>query len=111
MSSASASASPKTAELRGVIAAHGDEFDALLAKYSATNPRYFGSVARGTARADSDIDIVVDMDPADGNILMRAAGLLEESRELFGREDLDVLPAQILKQTVVASALVDAVPL
>lgn len=47
----------------------------LLEKYHATNPRLFGSVARGPAGPESDTDILVDMDPADGNVVMRASGL------------------------------------
>ncbi|MEO5305941.1 nucleotidyltransferase family protein [Corynebacterium sp. c25Ua_47] len=57
----------------------------LIDRYGATNPKLFGSVARGTASAGSDIDILVGMDPAEGRLLMRASGLLEESRALFGR--------------------------
>ncbi|WP_297008410.1 nucleotidyltransferase family protein [uncultured Corynebacterium sp.] len=64
-----------TRALRGLIAARRDELDALLDKYGATNPRLFGPVARGDAHEGSDIDILVDMDPADGNVFMRASGL------------------------------------
>jgi len=105
------SLSPETLALRELIAAHRDELRALLDRYGAANPRLFGSVARGTARSDSDIDILVEMDPADGNILMRASGLMEETRALFGREDVDVFPVQLLKRPVSASALLDAVAL
>lgn len=65
-------ATPESLALRELLDAHRDEFHALLSKYAATKPRLFGSVARGTAHRDSDIDIIVDMDPADGNVLMRA---------------------------------------
>lgn len=101
----------ETLALRELIDAHRDEFQALLDRYAATNPKLFGSVARGTATAGSDIDILVDMDPADGNLLMRASGLLEETRALFGRDDIDVFPVQLLKRPVSASALMDAVAL
>ncbi|MCQ9389903.1 nucleotidyltransferase domain-containing protein [Brevibacterium sp. 50QC2O2] len=80
-------------------------------KYSARNPLLFGSVARGTAHSGSDIDILVEMDPADGNLLMRASGLMEETRLLFGRDDIDIFPVQLLKRPVSATALADAVPL
>lgn len=53
----------------------------------------------------SDVDIVVDMDPADGNLLMRASGLLEEVRTLFGREDIDIFPEQLLKRPIADVAL------
>lgn len=89
-------------ELRG-------EFQRLLERYGAARPRLFGSVARGSFTPESDIDILVEMDPADGNLLMRASGLMEETRLLFGRDDIDVLPVQLLKWQVLASALADAV--
>ncbi|MDN5741934.1 MAG: nucleotidyltransferase domain-containing protein [Yaniella sp.] len=91
--------------------ARRDEFQALLAKYAATSPRLFGSVARGTARERSDIDILVEIDPADGNLLMRASGLIEETRALFGRDDIDVFPVQLLKRPISRSALEEAVAL
>ncbi|WP_349904290.1 nucleotidyltransferase family protein [Parafrigoribacterium humi] len=104
-------ATPETLALREVIEARRDEFHALLAKYAATNPRLFGSIARGTARKGSDIDILVEMDPADGNLLMRASGLMEESRTLFKRDDVDIFPVQLLKRPISESALADAVAL
>jgi len=104
-------ATPETLALRELLAAHRSELQALLAKYGATNPRLFGSVARGTAGVGSDIDIVVEMDPADGNVLMRASGLMEETRALFGRDDIDIFPTQLLKPTISESALTDAVAL
>ncbi len=102
---------PETLALRELIAARRDEFQVLLDQYGATNPKLFGSVARGTASVESDIDILVEMDPADGNLLMRASGLLDETRALFGRDDVDVFPVQLLKRQVSASALTDAVAL
>jgi len=104
-------ATPETLALREVLDARRDDFLSLLNKYSATNPKLFGSVARGTANADSDIDILVEMDPADGNLLMRASGLMEETRVLFGRDDIDVFPVQLLKRPVSATALDDAIAL
>lgn len=102
---------PETLALRDLVGARRDLFDALMTKYRATNPRLFGSVARGTAGDGSDLDILVEMDPADGNLLMRASGLMEEVRELFGREDVDVFPVQLLKRPISHSALKDAVAL
>ena len=102
---------PETRTLRALLGAHRDEFQVLLDRYRATNPRLFGSVARGTAHADSDIDILVEMDPADGNLLMRASGLLEETRALFGSDSIDIFPVQLLRRPIFKSALVDAVAL
>ncbi|NLE98272.1 MAG: nucleotidyltransferase [Propionibacterium sp.] len=102
---------PETRVLRELIDARRDEFQTLLEQYAATNPKLFGSVARGTAAEGSDIDIIVEMDPADGNLLMRASGLMEETRSLFGRDDIDIFPRQLLKRPVSQSALDDAVEL
>lgn len=101
----------ETLALRELIDARREEFRVLLDRYAATNPRLFGSVARGTASPGSDIDILVEMDPADGNLLMRASGLLEETRALFDRDDIDVFPLQLLKDPVAGSVLDDAVAL
>ena len=106
-----AEVTPETLALRELIEACREEFQALLAKYGATEPRLFGSLARGTAREDSDIDILVEMDPADGNLLMRASGLMEETRALFGRDDVDVFPTQLLKEPISQSAIEDAITL
>jgi predicted nucleotidyltransferase len=81
-----------------------------MRKYGASNPRLFGSVARGDATADSDIDILVDLDPAGGNILFRAGGLNDAFRRILGR-DVDVFPAELLKRNVSETALADAVAL
>lgn len=104
-------ATPDTLALRALIDAHRGELDALLARYHATKPLLFGSVARGTAHAGSDIDILVEMDPADGNLLMRASGLMEEARTLLGTEAIDIFPVQLLKRPVSASVLTEAIPL
>ncbi len=103
-----AAATPETLALRELLNAHRHEFEALLAKYNATQPRLFGSVARGDAGPDSDIDIVVTMDETDGNVLTRASGLMEETRTLFGRDDIDIFPIQLLKPSISECALVDA---
>lgn len=48
----------------------------------------FGSVASGKARADSDIDLLVDLEP--GRTLFDVAALHDELVELLGHE-VDVL--------------------
>ncbi|KAB1642550.1 nucleotidyltransferase domain-containing protein [Gulosibacter chungangensis] len=108
-------ATPESFALRELLDAHRDEFYALLSKYAATKPRLFGSVARGTAHRDSDIDIdidiIVEMNPVDGNVLMRASGLMEETRALFGNDNIDIFPVQLLKESISESALADAIAL
>jgi predicted nucleotidyltransferase len=103
-------ATPSSLALRELIVAHRDELEAVMRRYQASNPRLFGSVARGDAAQDSDIDILVDLDPKDGNILFRAGGLNEEFRRILGR-DVDVFSAGLLKRPVSETALADAVAL
>ena len=97
-------------QLRALLAANTTELRDLLEKYGASNPLLFGSVARGDATSSSDIDILVEMNPEDGNLLMRASGLLEETRELLGK-DIDIFPVQLLKSEVNQQALSEALPL
>ena len=104
------SSTPETVQLRALLAANTTELRALLEKYGASNPLLFGSVARADATSSSDIDILVEMNPEDGNLLMRASGLLEETRELLGK-DIDIFPVQLLKSEVNQQALSEAVPL
>ncbi|WP_394275051.1 nucleotidyltransferase family protein [Luteococcus sp.] len=94
---------PEKLSLRELLAARCEEFQVLLDGYGAANPKLFGPVARGTASAGSRIDILVEMDPAEGDLLMRASGLLAETRALFGCDDIDVFPLQLLKRPVSAS--------
>ncbi len=98
----------QTLRLRASIRAERAGLFEVLARFSATNPRLFGSVARGDARDDSDLDLLVDLAPAVGNELLRVAGLAEELSELLGVR-VDVVAPTLLRDEVSASALEDAV--
>ena len=63
------------------LQARRDEILALASKRGARNIRVFGSVARGQARADSDIDFLVDMD--EGRSLLDLSGLLMDLESLL----------------------------
>lgn len=65
-----------------------DEILRIAAERGARNVRVFGSVARGEADEQSDVDFLVDMEP--GRNLLDMGGLLMDLRELLGR-DVDVL--------------------
>jgi predicted nucleotidyltransferase len=60
------------------------EILALAEKRGARNVRIFGSVARGEARVDSDIDFLVDLEP--GRSILDPGGLLMDLRSLLGCE-------------------------
>ena len=94
--------------LRAAIACHRDALDAILARYAATNPRIFGSVARGDATPDSDIDLMVDLLPRRGSELLRVSGIAEELIEVLGTR-VDVVAASLLRGEVSSTALADLV--
>ncbi len=97
--------------VRQVIERHRARVEAILARYGASNPRLFGSVARGDAVEGSDVDLLVDLDPeAEGNVLLRVAGIGEELSAVLGVQ-VDVVTDVLLRDQVAASAHADAVPL
>jgi predicted nucleotidyltransferase len=79
-----------------------------LRKLGVCHAAVFGSVARGDSRADSDIDVLVDLDP------QRPMGLFEYARvklylaELLG-EHTDVVNRKTLKPLLKESITRDAV--
>ncbi len=73
------------------------EIREIAAKHGARNVRVFGSVARGEARPDSDVDFLVDMEP--GRTLLDLGGLLMDLRDLLGRE-VDVVTEHGLKPRI-----------
>lgn len=54
----------------------------IAARHGARKVRVFGSVARGKATADSDIDFLVEMEP--GRSLFDLGGLHADLEELMG---------------------------
>lgn len=80
----------------------------IAARHGAHNLRVFGSVARGDARPDSDVDILVDMEP--GRSLFDLGGLLYDLRTLLG-VDVDVVTEKGLRPRIRAQVMQEAVPL
>lgn len=75
---------PTLAELRAVRA----RIIEIVERYRGSNVRVFGSVARGDAEPDSDVDLLVDLAP--GASLLDLGGMDTELRDLLGR-DVDVV--------------------
>ncbi|ABQ91815.1 nucleotidyltransferase family protein [Roseiflexus sp. RS-1] len=81
---------------------------ALAAKHGARNVRVFGSVARGDADEQSDIDVLVQMEP--GRSLLDLGGLQYDLEQLLGCR-VDVVTEQGLKARLREEILSEAVTL
>jgi predicted nucleotidyltransferase len=80
----------------------------ICAKHGARNVRVFGSVARGEADEQSDIDLLVDMEP--GRTLLDLGGLLMDLQALLGH-NVDVVTKRGLKPRIRERVLAEAVAL
>ncbi|HEX6441740.1 MAG TPA: nucleotidyltransferase family protein [Stellaceae bacterium] len=69
--------------LRDELHRRRDDILAIAARHGVSNLRIFGSVARGEEKAESDIDLLVDL--ADDRGFDDYLGLIEELERLFGR--------------------------
>lgn len=89
-----------------LLRAKREEILATARRNGARNVRVFGSVARGEADSDSDVDLLVDMEP--GWSLLDLGGLCYQLEELLGRP-VDVVPAENLKPRIRDRVLREAV--
>ena len=78
------------------------------AEYGAYNVRVFGSVARSEADAESDIDLLVDMER--GRSLLDLGGLLMDLQDLLGC-NVDVVTEDGLRDRIRDRVLKEAVAL
>ena len=80
----------------------------IARQHGGRSVRVFGSVARGDARSDSDVDLLIEMEP--GSSLFDQAAMLAELRELLGR-DVDVVTPEGLRPRIRDRVLREAVSL
>src|SRR5207244_5014388 len=80
----------------------------IAARHGARSVRVFGSIARGEARPESDIDLLVKMGP--GRSLLDQAALLVELQDLLGR-DVDIVTDEGLRGRIRGRVLREPVPL
>ncbi len=91
-----------------LLASKRDEIIRLAEKHGAHNVRVFGSVARGDAGTESDVDLLVDLEA--GRSLLEHAALLLELEDLLGRR-IDVVTERGLRPRVRERVLSEAQPL
>lgn len=80
----------------------------IAAKYGAYNIRVFGSVARGEARDNSDVDFLVEMET--GRNLLDRVGLKQDLEELLERR-VDIAKTSNLHTQIRDKVLREAVAL
>jgi predicted nucleotidyltransferase len=97
--------------VRTALDAIRENRDAILriaAKYGALQVRVIGSVARGQARPDSDVDFLVTW--REGTSLLDQAALILELEKLLGRK-VDIASDGWVKPSIRESVYRDAIAL
>lgn len=77
-------------------------------KHGIDRLRAFGSLARGEAKAGSDVDLLVDLKP--GHTLLDLAAFRREAAEILDLP-VDVATADMLKERIRDEVLGEALPL
>jgi uncharacterized protein len=90
------------------LAAQREAILRIAAAYGASNVRVFGSVARGDARPDSDVDLLVDLAP--NRSLLDLGGVQMDVQALLGCH-VDVVTAPGLRPRIRRRVLAESVPL
>lgn len=92
-------------DLLALLIRNRQEILALADRRGARNIRLFGSVARNEARADSDIDLLIDLDP--DRSLLDVGGLAMDISALLGRP-VDVVTEAGLRDRIRPRVLQEA---
>ncbi len=95
-------------ELSQLVREKREEILRIAASHGAHNVRIFGSVARGEAGPESDVDVLVDMEA--GRSLFDLGGLLSDLQELLN-QPVDVVTEKGLREHIRERVLREAVPL
>ena len=95
-------------DLYGTLRARREEILRLAARHGASEVRVFGSVARGEAREESDVDFLVELEP--GRSLLDHAALVIDLQDLLARR-VDVATVRGLREDLRDRVLAEAIPL
>jgi predicted nucleotidyltransferase len=85
-----------------------DEVLAIAKQHGAHSLRIFGSTARGEARPNSDVDLLVELEP--GRSLLDLVAIKQDIEDILGRK-VDVLTEAALSPYFKQRVLQDAIPL
>ncbi|QWT24761.1 nucleotidyltransferase domain-containing protein [Subtercola sp. PAMC28395] len=97
-----------TSELGRRLSANRKKIIDITAAQGLRNVRVFGSVARGTDTAASDVDLLVDI--PDGIGLFALSRLENDIAQIIGA-DVDLIPARSLRNNLAGQVLREAIPL
>jgi uncharacterized protein len=95
--------------IRDLLSSHQSQILLIAEKHGASNVRIFGSVARGEANEDSDIDFLVDYD-LEKITPWFPSGLLLDLEQLLNHK-VDVATVDMLKDRIRDRVLQEAVAL
>lgn len=90
------------------IRKHRQEILRIAGEYGASEVRIFGSTATGRSNADSDIDVLVKLQP--GRSLFDIVALKQDLEDLLGR-DVDVVTEASISPYIRKQVLEEAVSL
>lgn len=80
----------------------------IAANHGVRHVRIFGSVSRGEAGPDSDVDFLVELEP--GRTLLDLGGFMMDLKDLLGRK-VDVVTDKGLHPCIRKEVLKEALPL
>jgi predicted nucleotidyltransferase len=94
--------------INDLLGSKREEILQIAARHGAHNVRVFGSVARGEATPESDLDFLVELEP--GRSLLDHVALLQDLESLLGRK-VDLVEPEALHWYIRDRILQEAIPL
>lgn len=94
--------------LEEIVAQKGEEIRRVAAKHGVRRISVFGSLARGDAGEQSDVDFLIEVDGP--TTPWFPGGLVAELEELLGRR-VDVVEPDALREPLRQRVLAEAIPL
>lgn len=99
---------PATDQIYNISQEQRQKILQIAASHGARDVRIFGSMARGEARPDSDLDLLVKLDP--GQSLLDIIALKQDLEDLIGRK-VDVLTEAAISPYIREQVLENAISL